>query len=111
MAGAAGSMLQSNEVQLAILLEFWRQSVRNPELWQVTVKPYHRYRLYFTQLVSKGIQNGELLPVDPEITGSMIVSLALGLLLQALFDPQGSDWGDEIVRSTTLFMERLSLRE
>ena len=55
-------------------------------------EPYRRYRDYFASLVEAGIAEGSLQPMNPETGASVVVALAVGLLIQGLFDPQGGDW-------------------
>jgi hypothetical protein len=38
------------------------------------------------------VAEGSLADVNPEIAARMIVSMAMGLLLQSLLDPKGANW-------------------
>lgn len=77
---------------LPMFLEFWTQANRDPTVWQATIAPYRRYQELFAGMVQEGIQEGSLRPVDPQVSARLIVALALGILLQGLLDPQGTDW-------------------
>ena len=79
--------------RLPLFLEFWTQASRDPEVWQATIAPYRRFRDFFATLVRAGIDEGTLRPVDPQTSAQWFVSLAVGLLLQGLLDPEGTDWG------------------
>lgn len=105
MAHMAADTLQSTDAPLSIFLEFWRQAHRDPQIWQAAIAPYHRYREFFSSLIQKGVSSGSLRPVDPNLASRMIVSLAMGLLIQAIFDPQRADWDQEIVLSYRLLIE------
>ena len=83
--------------QLPLFLEFVEQARRDPVIWEATIAPYYRYRAYFSQLIAAGAEEGVLRAVDPELAAAMLVSLAVGALLQSLLDPDGVDWG-EVVR-------------
>ena len=107
MAHMATDTLQSTDAPLSIFLEFWRQAYRDPQIWQAAIAPYHRYREFFSSLIQKGVSSGSLRPVDPNLASRMIVSLAMGLLIQAIFDPQRADWDQEIVLSYRLLIEGL----
>lgn len=105
MSRIAGQVFQAADVNLAILLEFWVQAQRDPELWQAAIAPYHRYQQYFAGLIRSSIQGGAFRPVHPETAARLLVATALGLLMQALFDPQGADWPAEIKSSVRLLLE------
>ena len=66
--------------------------MRDPEVWGAMAEPYRRYRDYFASLIEAGIAEGALQPMNPETGASVVVALAVGLLIQGLFDPQGGDW-------------------
>lgn len=107
MANTAAESLQTAAPQLSIFLEFWRQAYRDPEIWQAAIAPYHRYKGFFSTLIQKGVDSGSLRPVDAELAARIFVSLAIGLLMQAIFDPQGAAWDQETVKSYKLLMEGL----
>ncbi len=75
-----------------MFLEFWSQASRDPEVWKATIAPYRRYQTIFAGLIQEGIDEGTLRPIDPRTGAQVIVSLAVGLFLQGLLDPQGADW-------------------
>jgi AcrR family transcriptional regulator len=108
MAGMAGSLLTSSGVQLSILLEFWMQAYRDPRVWNATAAPYQRYQQYFAAMIEEGIRQGSLRPVDPNLGARVLVSLSLGLLLQAVFDPKATDWGQEAGNTLQLLMDGLA---
>jgi len=93
MARAARHVSQAASGQLPMFLEFWSKAARDPEVWQATIAPYRRYQSFFSDMVEAGIAEGALEAVDPEIAAWVIVSLAVGLMLQGVLDPRGADWG------------------
>ena len=99
MASMAGSLYQSTDVNLSIFLEFWTQAQRDPSIWKTAISPYRRYQEYFAGLLQQGIAEGSLRQVDPQLSARVIVSLALGLLMQALFDPEAANWELEVGRT------------
>jgi AcrR family transcriptional regulator len=84
--------------QLPLFLEFLEQARRDPVVWEATIAPYRRYRAYFARLIADGAEEGALRAVDPDLASAVLVSLAVGALLQSLLDPDGADWG-EVVRA------------
>jgi len=107
-ASVAGLVFASASGQLPMFLEFWRESSHDPQVWQATIAPYRRYQELFAGLVRKGIEEGSLRPVDPNSVARIIVALALGLILQGVIDPHGTDWGEVTQNGIQLLMEGLS---
>ncbi|MBN1429003.1 MAG: TetR/AcrR family transcriptional regulator [Anaerolineae bacterium] len=92
MAGLVGGVFQAAENRFPLFLEFWSQSVRDPEVWDITVAPMQHYRDFFTGMIERGIEEGSIEPGDPQTTARVVVSLVMGLLVQGMLDPQGADW-------------------
>lgn len=78
--------------QVRLYLEFWTQATRDEAIFQTLIKPYKRYTKYFANLIEEGVDEGSLQNVQPEIVSRVIISLALGVLLQGLLDQNGTDW-------------------
>ncbi|MEO8357882.1 MAG: TetR/AcrR family transcriptional regulator [Chloroflexota bacterium] len=85
---------------LPMFLEFWLQASRDEKVWQASVAPYRRYQKHFTSLIKKGVDEGSFVEVNPELTSRMIISTAMGLLLQSLMDPKGAKW-EKVARDST----------
>ena len=92
---------------LPMFLEFWLQASRDQKIWEVSIAPYRRYHKYFTLLIKKGVDEGSFVEVDPELASRMIVSTAMGLLLQSLLDPEGAKWENVARDSTTMLVNSL----
>src|SRR5512135_1945561 len=92
---------------LPMFLEFWLQASRDKKIWEASIAPYRRYHKYFTTLIKKGVEEGSFIEVDPELTSRMIVSTAIGLLLQSLLDPKGANWEKVARGSTNLLVNSL----
>jgi AcrR family transcriptional regulator len=101
MASLTGRIFQQAAGQLPLFLEFWVKAAQDAVVWQSTIHHYHRYVAYFTRLYEQGIADGSLHPDDPRIAAQGTVGLAIGVLLQALLDPQGADWSMVMNRSIT----------
>jgi AcrR family transcriptional regulator len=85
---------------LPMFLEFWLQASRDEKIWQASITPYRRYHKHFTTLIKKGVDEGSFVEVNPELTSRMIMSTAMGLLLQSLLDPKGAKW-EKVARDST----------
>ncbi len=94
MAGLMRRVFADSRWQLPLVLDFWSQARLDPEVWQKTVTPFRDYRAYFADLIARGVARGTLHPIDPEVGAQLLVSLAVGLVLQGLLDPDGADWGE-----------------
>lgn len=92
---------------LPMFLEFWLQASRDKKVWEASIAPYRRYHKYFTSLIKKGVDEGSFVEVDPELASRMIVSTAMGLLLQSLLDPKGAKWEKVARESTTMLLNSL----
>jgi len=92
---------------LPMFLEFWLQASRDKKIWEASIAPYRRYHKHFTSLIKKGVDEGSFVEVDPELTSRMIVSTAMGLLLQSLLDPKGAKWDKVARESTTMLVNSL----
>jgi AcrR family transcriptional regulator len=99
MAGTSSRIFRDLEGGFPILLEFWTQAKRQPEIWQKAVEPYRNYLSYFAAMVRDGqSQDAFAKDLDPDLSARLLLGVAMGLLLQASFDPEGADW-QEVTRS------------
>jgi AcrR family transcriptional regulator len=103
-------IFESASENLPMFLEFMLQASRDEKIWQASIAPYRRYHKYFVSLIKKGIAEGSFADVDPNLAARLIVSAAMGLLLQSLLDPKGAKW-DKVARETVQVMMKGLLRE
>ncbi len=92
MAGMLDQVFQEAGKQLPMLIEFWSKAARDPLVWDISIKPFKRYSDFFAGIIEDGIAEGTLQPVEQKVGARVIVSLAFGILLQGLLDPEGADW-------------------
>ena len=92
MVAMTSEVFQATEGQVPLFLEFLTKAVREPEIWHAAAAPYKQFRSFFSHLVRDGIEEGSLKPVDPEEISKIIVSFAVGLVIQGVFDPFSADW-------------------
>ena len=107
MAEMASGVMKQADVRLSILLEFWMQAYRDPAIWEAAIAPYRHYREFFSGLIREGIAEGTLRQIDADLAARTLVSLSMGLVLQAAFDPVGADWASESLDSLRLVMHGL----
>jgi AcrR family transcriptional regulator len=110
MAELVGTIFQNANIHLPIFLEFWTQSNHDPQVWETAIAPYRRYQSYFAELIQEGINEGSLQQTDPQLAARVLVSLAVGMLMQSLFDPQITDWPNEAKQSMQLLINGIARR-
>ena len=110
MAELVGDAFQLMDIRHSIFLEFWAQARRDPVVWAAVIAPYQRFQAYFSRLIQQGIEQGTLHPVDPDQASRTLISLSIGLLMQAMFDPQATNWGQETRQSIQLLLDGMLRR-
>jgi AcrR family transcriptional regulator len=88
---------------LPMFLEFWLQASRDETIWDASIAPYRRYHKHFVSLIKRGVADGSFADVNPDLAARLIVSAAMGLLLQSLLDPEGANW-PKVARETVQVM-------
>jgi AcrR family transcriptional regulator len=94
--------------RLPMFLEFWMQASRDETVWKAMAAPYRRYQDFFAGLVKQGIAEGTFRQVDPGSAAQVIVSFAVGMLLQGLIAPQDTDWQKAAEQSMKILMKGLA---
>jgi AcrR family transcriptional regulator len=92
MAERTRAIFSAADGRLSIFLEFWAQARKDPEVWRRVIEPFRRYREMFAVVLRRGMAEGSLRVVDPETAAQALVAMAVGLIMQGVFDPQGADW-------------------
>jgi len=106
IARSSGPIFDAAGTRTLIVFEFWMQAARHSDIWQAAVAPYHRYLERFAAIVAAGIEEGTFRSdLDPHAAGQALMALAMGLLLQAFFDPQAADWGHVTLESVKMLLQ------
>jgi AcrR family transcriptional regulator len=95
------------EDRLPMFLEFWLQASRDEKIWKAVIAPYRHYQMNFAKLIEDGVAEGSLKPVDAQVAAQVIVSLAVGLVLQGVLDPHSTDWEKTARESMHILMSGL----
>lgn len=111
MASIAPAVYRAAGGWLPMFLDFWAQSMRDPVIGAKVTAPYNRYQQLFTHLLTRGVEEGSLQPIDTRMAARGLVGMAVGMLLQGLLDPQGADWGAELQRSVSLYLNGILRRK
>ena len=96
------------EDRLPMFLEFWLQASRDETVWKAIIAPYRHYQEHFSKLMQDGMAEGSIKPVDPQVAAQVILSLAVGLVLQGVLDPHGADWEKTARESMQILMNGLA---
>lgn len=95
--------------QLPVFLEFWARATHDPATWEATIAPYRRYRRIFAGMIERGVAEGTLRPVDADTAARVVVSLAIGVVVQGLLDTEGADWGEVATRGMEMLLEGIGM--
>jgi AcrR family transcriptional regulator len=96
------------EDRLPMFLEFWLQASRDETVWKAVIAPYRHYQEHFARLIDDGVAEGSLKPTDPQVAAQVIVSMAVGLVLQGVLDPHGANWEKTARESMRILMNGLA---
>lgn len=87
MSQLFGEVFTAAGGHLPMFLEFWTQSMRDPAVWEVVIAPYRNYQDLFAEFIQRGVNEGSLRPMDPQMAARWLLAMAMGLLLQGLVEP------------------------
>ncbi len=110
MTPVIGNIFASGQGQLPLFLEFWLQAARTPAVWKTTITPYRHFHRLFEKYFEEGIHSGALRQMDGAAAARAFMALAIGLIMQGLFDPQSADWDAVAQQSLTIFMDGMTRR-
>jgi AcrR family transcriptional regulator len=108
MVKMSGMIFRTAAGQLPLFIEFLTKASREPETWKATIAPYSFFRNFFAELIRRGIKEGSIRQVDPELTARIIVSFGAGLVMQGVFDPEGGRWIEVGVQGMQTLLKGIS---
>ena len=111
MAGMFGQVFRDASGKLPMLLQFWTQAAKDPLIWEATMAPFRRYHDLFAGMIAAGVSEGSLVATDPQVAARAIVSLSVGMLLQSVLDPDGTDWAQAADDGVRLLLTGLLRRD
>ncbi len=104
MAGATRVIFENSVGYLPLFLEFWQQSIRDPQVWEQVKAPYRNYQQYFRRIVDAGVADGSLQVENPAVAANALLGMAVGLILQGLIDPSEADWANIMQDSVRMIL-------
>jgi AcrR family transcriptional regulator len=75
-----------------IMLEFWSESVRRPEIARPYAQMFRKARVYMETIIDNGIASGEFRPVAAKDVASLMIAMADGLTVQRMLDARAFTW-------------------
>ena len=93
-----------------VFLELLSAARHDATILPALLAPTRKYCELFSHLIEAGLKEGTLRKVDCELAAQALVSLGLGLIMQSLLDPRGSDWGAISSRAIPLLLQGLEVQ-
>ena len=109
MTNLLPGVFSAAENRLPMFLEFWLQASRDETVWKAIIAPYRHYQEYFSKLLQAGVEEGSLKPVDSAVAAQVVLSMAVGLVLQGVLDPHGADWEKTAREGMQILMNGLAI--
>jgi len=110
MTGLAPQIFTQAENRLPMFLEFWTQASRDPQVWQATIAPYRQFLDMFSGYIRRGVDEGSLQDIDPQVTSRLVLAVVLGMILQGMIDPQAVDWSQTIQQGMRIVLDGMQRR-
>lgn len=108
MADTIGGIFQVASGQLPMFMEFMVQASRDQAVWNAAIAPYRRYQQRFAAIIAEGQREGSIYPeVNAQTTAWVLISLAVGILLQGVVDPEAADWQGVTARGVELVLNSI----
>jgi len=111
MASMMRKVFEIADQNLPLFLEFWGKAIREKEIRDAAMRPYANYYELFVNLMEQGRKEGTIDTVDPEEAANVIISFAIGLLLQSLLLPKGVDWTQKAHDGLRIILNGLKKKE
>ena len=111
MGSTLGVIFQAASGQMPMFMEFMVQASRDKEVWKAVIAPYRQYQRSFSDLINEGKNEGSFSSdVDVEEAAWVLISLAVGILLQGIVDPGAADWERVTNKGVQMILDGLQQR-
>ena len=112
MGDTLGFVFKAASGQLPMFLEFLIQASRDEDVWKAVIAPYRKYQDSFSKLIAQGVKEGSFnKEVNAEGTAMVLISLAIGILLQGVLDPGAADWNSVTTNGVGMILDALKKGE
>ena len=112
MGSMLGVIFQAASGQLPMFMEFMVQASRDKEVWNAVIAPYRQYQQGFSDLINEGKKEGSFrVDVEAGEAAWVLISLAVGILLQGVVDPGAADWESVTNKGVQMILDGLQEKE
>lgn len=91
--------------QLPIFLELYIKAINDPKLKKYVLKFNTSFLTFFANAINGGVKKGSIKKTDTEDISKILFAITIGLLLQGLINPQGTNWGKLAKKSIGLLLK------
>ena len=98
-------IFEETKSQLPLFLEIYLKAVKDHRLKKVVLKSINMYMDFFSYIINECIKRGVIEKVNPDEASKILFALTIGLLMQGLMDPEGTDWGELATKSLVLLLK------
>lgn len=91
--------------QLPIFLELYIKAINDPKLKKYVLKFNTSFLTFFANAINGGVKKGSIKKIDTEDISKILFAITIGLLLQGLINPQGTNWGKLAKKSIGLLLK------
>jgi AcrR family transcriptional regulator len=91
--------------QLPIFLELYIKAINDPKLKKYVLKSNTSFLTFFANAINGGVKKGSIKKTDTEDISKILFAITIGLLIQGLINPQGTNWGKLAKKSIRLLFK------
>jgi AcrR family transcriptional regulator len=91
--------------QLPIFLELYIKAINDPKLKKYVLKSNTSFLTFFANAINGGVKKGSIKKTDTEDISKILFAITIGLLIQGLINPQGTNWGKLAKKSIRLLLK------
>ncbi|MCG2788444.1 MAG: TetR/AcrR family transcriptional regulator [Actinomycetia bacterium] len=91
--------------QLPIFLELYIKAINDPKLKKYVLKFNTSFLTFFANAINGGVKKGSIKKTDTEDISKILFAITIGLLMQGLINPQGTNWGKLAKKSIRLLLK------
>jgi len=91
--------------QLPIFLELYIKAINDPKLKKYVLKSNTSFLTFFANAINGGVKKGSIKKTDAEDISKILFAITIGLLIQGLINPQGTNWGKLAKKSIRLLLK------
>lgn len=112
MGKAMGYVFEAASGQLPMFLEFMIQANRDERVWEAVLSPYKEYREMFSSILQAGQAEQSIdEALNTDNASLVLMSLAIGTLLQGVITPNAADWKEVTTTGIRLLLQGIERKK